>query len=31
MIVGQVTDADIYAAIASVIPEGTIAWTRISN
>ena len=31
MIVGQVTDADIFAAVASVIPEGMIAWTRISN
>jgi hypothetical protein len=31
MIEGAVTDADIYAAIASVIAEGTIAWTRLSN
>lgn len=28
---GAVTDADIYAAIDSVKPAGTIAWTRISN
>ena len=28
---GQVTDADIYAAIAAQIPAGNIAWTRISN
>jgi hypothetical protein len=28
---GQVTDADIYAAIASVMPTGTRAWTRITN
>lgn len=26
-----VTDADIYAAVASVMPVATIAWTRISN
>jgi len=31
MIMGAVTDADIYAAIASVIMEGTIVWTRLSN
>jgi hypothetical protein len=31
MIEGAVTDADIYAAIASVIAEGTIAWTQLSN
>jgi hypothetical protein len=31
MIQGAVTDADIYAAVASVIPEGTIAWMEISN
>lgn len=31
MIQTAVADADIYAAIASVIPAGTIAWTRISN
>jgi hypothetical protein len=28
---GQVTDGDIYAAIASVMPTGTRAWTRITN
>ncbi len=28
---GQVTDADIYAAIASVMPTATRAWTRITN
>ena len=28
---GQVTDTDIYAAIASVMPTGTRAWTRITN
>jgi hypothetical protein len=28
---GQVTDSDIYAAIASVMPTGTRAWTRITN
>jgi hypothetical protein len=27
----SVTDADIYAAVASVIPAGTIAWMRISS
>lgn len=28
---GQVTDADIYAAIGSVLPTATRAWTRITN
>jgi hypothetical protein len=28
---GQVTDADISAAIIAVIPTATIAWTRITN
>lgn len=28
---GQVTDPDIYAAVAAVLPTGTTAWTRISN
>jgi hypothetical protein len=28
---GQVTDADIYTAIASVMPTATRAWTRITN
>jgi hypothetical protein len=31
MILGAISDASIYNAIASVIPAGTIAWTRISN
>lgn len=28
---GAVTDADIYAAVSSVAPAGTIIWTRISS
>lgn len=28
---GQVTDADIYAAIGSVLPTATTAWTSITN
>ncbi|MBV8399017.1 MAG: hypothetical protein JOZ17_09790 [Acetobacteraceae bacterium] len=28
---GPVTDADIYASVASVMPVAAIAWTRISN
>jgi hypothetical protein len=31
MVQGQVTDADINAAIAGVLPVATIAWTRITN
>ena len=31
MIQGDVTDADIYETITSVIPDGTIAWVNISN
>ncbi len=31
MIQGAVTDADIYAAIDSVKPTGTILWTRINS
>ena len=31
MLSGQVTDADIDAAVASVMPAATIAWTRIST
>lgn len=31
MMQGQVTDADICAVIASVLPVGVIAWTRISS
>ena len=30
-VTGQVKDADIYAAIASVMPTATRAWTRITN
>ena len=30
MIVGEVTDADIYEAVASVAPAGTILWTNIT-
>ena len=28
---GQVSDSDIYAAISSVMPTASIAWTRITN
>lgn len=31
MVQGQVTDPDIHAAIAAVMPAATIAWTRISS
>lgn len=31
MIAGQVTDTDIYTAVADVMPAAAIAWTRISN
>ncbi len=31
MVQGQVTDADIDAAIAGVLPVATVAWTRITN
>jgi len=31
MIEGSVTDADIYAAVAAVLPTTAIAWTQISN
>jgi hypothetical protein len=31
MIIGAVTDDDIYAAIVSVKPEGTAVWARISS
>lgn len=31
MLAGQVTDADIYSAIAAAMPAGTIAWTAISS
>jgi hypothetical protein len=28
---GQITDADIYAQISTIMPAATTAWTRISN
>lgn len=31
MVAGHVTDADIYAAVADVLPTATIAWTKITN
>jgi hypothetical protein len=31
MVQGQVTDGDIYKAVADVLPVATIAWTRITN
>jgi hypothetical protein len=31
MIAAPITDADIYGAVAAVIPVATIAWTRIEN
>lgn len=31
MVQGQVTDQDIYAAVASVLPIAAIGWTRITN
>jgi hypothetical protein len=31
MVTAQVTDADIYAAIAGVLPVGTIGWTQINS
>ena len=31
MVQGQVTDTDIYAAVADVLPVATIGWTRITN
>jgi hypothetical protein len=31
MIQGQITDADIYAAVADVLPVATIAWTAITD
>lgn len=30
-VIGAVTDSQIYERIASIIPEGVIAWTSISN
>ena len=31
MIAGQVTDSDIFASVAAVLPANAIAWTQISN
>ena len=31
MLEGQVTDADIHAAVAAVLPAGATAWVRIDN
>ena len=31
MVQGQVTDSDIYAAVANVLPVATTGWTRISS
>jgi hypothetical protein len=31
MVQGQVTDSDIYAAVADVLPVATIGWTRITS
>ncbi len=31
MLEGQVTDADIHAAVAAVLPAGAVAWVRIDN
>lgn len=31
MLTGQITDTDILATVASVMPTASIAWTRISN
>jgi hypothetical protein len=31
MVQGQVTDADIYAAVANVLPVAVIGWTRITS
>jgi hypothetical protein len=31
MVEGQVTDADIYAAVAEVLPAATIGWTSITS
>jgi hypothetical protein len=31
MVQGQVTDSDIYAAVADVLPAATIGWTAITN
>jgi hypothetical protein len=31
MLEGQVTDADIAAAAAAVLPQGAVAWLRIED
>ena len=31
MVQGQVTDADIYSAVANVLPVAVIGWTRITS
>lgn len=31
MVQGQITDEDIYTAVAEVLPVATIGWTRITN
>jgi hypothetical protein len=31
LMAAQVSDADIYGAVASVMPVAAVAWTRISN
>jgi hypothetical protein len=31
MVQGQVTDDDIYTAVAAVLPVAAIGWTRITN
>ncbi len=31
MVATQVTDADIYAEVAAILPSGYVAWTRIRN
>ena len=31
MVQGQITDSDIYTAVADVMPAATIGWTRITN
>jgi hypothetical protein len=31
MVQGQVTDADIYAAVADVLPVAAVGWTKITN
>jgi hypothetical protein len=31
MVATQVTDSDIYAEVAAILPAGYVAWTRIAN